>query len=43
MESSVNIRELSVSYGTVKVLESLNLDIDRGEDLALSGHTTLRL
>src|SRR5690349_16584622 len=37
MDSSVNIRELSVSYGTVKVLESLNLDIGRGEFIVLLG------
>src|SRR6188508_2973980 len=37
MDSSVNIRELSVSYGTVKVLESLNLDIGDGEFLVLLG------
>ena len=37
MDSSVNIRELSVSYGTVKVLESLNLDISRGEFIVLLG------
>jgi hypothetical protein len=27
MDSSVQIKELSVAYGSVKVLESLNLDI----------------
>jgi multiple sugar transport system ATP-binding protein len=37
MDSSVNIRELSVAYGTVKVLESLNLDIGRGEFIVLLG------
>ena len=37
MDSSVNIRELSVSYGAVKVLESLNLDIGRGEFIVLLG------
>ena len=37
MENSVSIRELSVAYGTVKVLESLNLDIGRGEFIVLLG------
>src|SRR6478609_303689 len=37
MDSSVQIRELSVSYGAVKVLESLNLDISRGEFIVLLG------
>src|ERR1700709_2419811 len=37
MEHSVSIKELSVSYGAVKVLESLNLDIGRGEFIVLLG------
>ena len=37
MDNSVSIRELSVAYGTVKVLESLNLDISRGEFIVLLG------
>jgi multiple sugar transport system ATP-binding protein len=37
MDSSVQIKELSVAYGAVKVLESLNLDIGRGEFIVLLG------
>ncbi|MEO8756963.1 MAG: ABC transporter ATP-binding protein [Devosia sp.] len=37
MDSSVQIKELSVAYGTVKVLESLNLDIGKGEFIVLLG------
>ena len=37
MENSVSIKELSVAYGTVRVLESLNLDIGRGEFIVLLG------
>ena len=37
MDNSVSIRELSVAYGTVRVLESLNLDISRGEFIVLLG------
>ncbi len=37
MDSSVQIKELSVAYGSVKVLESLNLDIGRGEFIVLLG------
>ena len=37
MESSVQIKELSVAYGTVKVLEALNLDIGKGEFIVLLG------
>ena len=37
MEHSVSIRELSVAYGSVKVLESLNLDIGSGEFIVLLG------
>ena len=37
METSVSIRQLSVSYGVVRVLEELNLDIGRGEFIVLLG------
>ena len=36
-KSSVSIRELSLSFGSVKVLENLNLDIRDGEFLVLLG------
>ena len=36
-QSSVSIRELSLSFGSVKVLENLNLDIRDGEFLVLLG------
>ncbi len=36
-QSSVSIRELSLSFGSVKVLENLNLDIHDGEFLVLLG------
>ncbi|HZY67625.1 MAG TPA: ABC transporter ATP-binding protein, partial [Devosia sp.] len=37
MQHSVSIRDLSVSFGSVKVLERLNLDINEGEFLVLLG------
>jgi multiple sugar transport system ATP-binding protein len=37
MEPSVSIKELSLNFGQVKVLESLNLDIGQGEFLVLLG------
>lgn len=37
MQHSVSIKELSLSFGSVKVLESLNLDIGQGEFLVLLG------
>lgn len=36
-QSSVSIRDLSLSFGSVKVLENLNLDIRDGEFLVLLG------
>ncbi len=37
MDISVSIKDLSVSYGAVKVLKSLNLDIGSGEFIVLLG------
>ncbi len=37
MQHSVSIRDLSVSFGSVKVLDQLNLDINTGEFLVLLG------
>jgi len=37
MEPSVSIKELSLNFGHVKVLESLDLDIGKGEFLVLLG------
>ncbi len=37
MQHSVSIRDLSLSFGNVKVLEHLNLDIEQGEFIVLLG------
>jgi multiple sugar transport system ATP-binding protein len=37
MQHSVSIKELSLSFGHVKVLESLNLDVAQGEFIVLLG------
>jgi multiple sugar transport system ATP-binding protein len=37
MDITVSVKDLSVAYGMVKVLESLNLDISRGEFIVLLG------
>jgi multiple sugar transport system ATP-binding protein len=37
MQPSVSVKDLSLNFGHVKVLESLNLDIDQGEFLVLLG------
>ncbi len=37
MEHSVSIKDLSLNFGHVRVLEHLNLDIDQGEFLVLLG------
>lgn len=37
MESSISIRDLSLSFGAVKVLKNLNLEIGQGEFLVLLG------
>src|SRR5688572_19283956 len=37
MQHSVSIRDLSLSFGSVKVLETLNLDIEQGEFIVLLG------
>lgn len=37
MQHSVSIRDLSLSFGSVKVLETLNLDIAQGEFIVLLG------
>ena len=37
MQNSVSIRDLSLSFGAVTVLENLNLDIGEGEFLVLLG------
>ncbi|MGB3814355.1 MAG: ABC transporter ATP-binding protein [Shinella sp.] len=37
MQNSVSIRDLSLSFGAVTVLESLNLDVGNGEFLVLLG------
>ncbi|RYE60378.1 MAG: ABC transporter ATP-binding protein, partial [Hyphomicrobiales bacterium] len=37
MQNSVSIKDLSLSFGTVKVLESLNLDVAQGEFIVLLG------
>ena len=37
MQHSVSIRDLSLSFGSVKVLENLNLDIAQGEFIVLLG------
>ena len=37
MQPSVSIRDLSLSFGSVKVLEHLNLDINEGEFLVMLG------
>jgi multiple sugar transport system ATP-binding protein len=37
MQHSVSIRDLSLSFGNVKVLETLNLDIAQGEFIVLLG------
>ena len=37
MQNSVSIKDLSLSFGSVKVLESLNLDVAQGEFIVLLG------
>jgi multiple sugar transport system ATP-binding protein len=37
MQHSVSIKNLSLNFGQVKVLESLNLDVDQGEFIVLLG------
>jgi multiple sugar transport system ATP-binding protein len=37
MQNSVSIKDLSLSFGNVKVLESLNLDVAQGEFIVLLG------
>jgi multiple sugar transport system ATP-binding protein len=37
MTNSVSIKDLSLSFGNVKVLESLNLDVSQGEFIVLLG------
>ena len=37
MQNSVSIKDLSLSFGAVNVLENLNLDIGDGEFLVLLG------
>ncbi len=37
VQSSVSIRDLSLSFGSVQVLEHLNLDVEQGEFLVLLG------
>ena len=37
MQKSVSIKDLSLSFGAVNVLENLNLDIGEGEFLVLLG------
>ena len=37
MQSSVSIRDLSLSFGSVQVLKNLNLDISQGEFIVLLG------
>jgi len=37
MQHSVSIRDLSLNFGNVKVLETLNLDIEQGEFIVLLG------
>ncbi|QDZ10029.1 ABC transporter ATP-binding protein [Devosia ginsengisoli] len=37
MQHSVSIRDLSLNFGSVKVLETLNLDIEQGEFIVLLG------
>ncbi|MCW5721808.1 MAG: ABC transporter ATP-binding protein, partial [Devosia sp.] len=37
MQSSVSIRDLSLNFGSVKVLERLNLEIAQGEFIVLLG------
>src|SRR5690349_25126107 len=37
MQNSVSIKDLSLNFGNVKVLESLNLDVAQGEFIVLLG------
>ena len=37
MTSYLSIEELTVSYGTIRVLDRVSLDVERGEMIALLG------